>query len=53
MKLKDFEKYLGGKSINELLHRARKESLSRILASEEEIKTVRKQLPPKRAVKAR
>lgn len=35
MELKDFAKYLKGKSLPELLHRARKESLKRILAQED------------------
>jgi len=34
--LKDFKKYLRGKSLDKLLHRARKSSLSRIVASENE-----------------
>jgi len=32
--LKDFKKYLRGKSLDKLLHRARKSSLSRIVANE-------------------
>ena len=35
MDLKDFAKYLKGKSLPRLLHRARKESLKRIVASED------------------
>ncbi|HEX3035868.1 MAG TPA: hypothetical protein VHT73_12205 [Thermodesulfobacteriota bacterium] len=42
MELKEFGKYLQGKSINKLLHQARKHSLKRVLASEEEIKVVHK-----------
>jgi hypothetical protein len=37
MDLKDFAKYIRGKSIDKLLHRARKSSLKRILASEKEL----------------
>ena len=37
MELKDFEKYLRGKSVTKLLHRARKNSLGRILAHEKEL----------------
>jgi len=48
MQLREFGKYLKGKSINKLLHRARKQSLKRILASEEEIKTVHKKTTPKK-----
>jgi len=40
MELKEFGKYIQGKSIDKLLHRARKQSLKLILASEEEIKVV-------------
>jgi hypothetical protein len=47
MELKEFSKYLKGKSIDKLLHRARKQSLNRILTSEEEIKTTHKKLAPK------
>jgi hypothetical protein len=47
MELKEFGKYLQGKSINKLLHQARKQSLKRILASEEEIKTTHKKAAPK------
>ena len=48
MELKEFGKYLKGKSINKLLHRARRQSLKRILASEEEIKTVHKKTAQKK-----
>ena len=37
MDVKDFAKYIRGKSIDKLLHRARKSSLKRILASEKEL----------------
>ena len=37
MDLRDFAKYIRGKSIDKLLHRARKSSLKRILASEKEL----------------
>ena len=37
MELKDFEKYIRGKSVHKLLHRARKNSLGRILANEKEL----------------
>lgn len=46
--LKEFGKYLRGKSIDKLLHRARKHSLKRIIASEGEIKTTHKKSAPKR-----
>lgn len=42
MELKEFGKYLQGKSIDKLLHQARKQSLKRIMSNEEEIKTGRK-----------
>jgi hypothetical protein len=48
--LKDFKKYLRGKSLDKLLHRARKSSLSRILASENEFVVQSKKARfPKRA----
>jgi hypothetical protein len=37
MELRDFAKYIRGKSVDKLLHRARKNSLGRILASEKEL----------------
>ena len=50
MELKDFGKYIQGKSPDKLLHRARRESLKRILASERELAvSSRKVSPPKRA----
>ena len=39
VKLKDFKNYLRGKSLDKLLHQARKSSLSRILANEDEFIT--------------
>jgi hypothetical protein len=48
MELREFGKYLKGKSINKLLHRARRQSLKRILVSEEEIKTIHKKTAPKK-----
>jgi hypothetical protein len=42
MELKDFEKYIRGKSVLKLLHRARKNSLGRILASEKEFMVSRR-----------
>lgn len=42
MDLKRFGKYLRGKSVPQLLHRARKESLKRILANAEELEGSRK-----------
>jgi len=39
MELQDFGKYLGGKSVAKLLHRARKESLKRITANAEDLET--------------
>ena len=47
--LKQFGKYLQGKSIDKLLNRARKQSLKLILAGEEEIKTVREKPARKKA----
>ena len=37
MELKEFGKYLRGKSVAKLLHRARKESLKRITANAEDL----------------
>ena len=48
MELKEFGKYLRGKSVSQLLHRARKESLKRILANAEDIEAPRKTPPLKR-----
>lgn len=39
MELKDFGKYLGGKPVAKLLHRARNESLKRITANAEDLET--------------
>jgi hypothetical protein len=39
MELKDFGKYIRGKSVHKLLHHARKSSLKRILASEKDLIT--------------
>lgn len=39
MELKDFKKFIRGKSVHKLLHRARKSSLERILASEKDFGT--------------
>src|SRR3989442_11262171 len=41
MELKDFAQYIQNKSPAQLLHRARKESLQRILAHEETLRTKR------------
>jgi hypothetical protein len=49
MELKGFGKYLQGKSIDKLLHRARKQSLRRILAGEEEIKVIHRKPARKKA----
>jgi hypothetical protein len=50
MDLKDFGKYIQGKPIGKLVHRARKKSLQAILASEKELATsLRRTTPPKRA----
>jgi len=46
--LKAFAQYIQGKSITQLLHHARKESLKRILAHEETIPTPRKKPEQKR-----
>lgn len=48
MQLKDFSKFLRRKSIPQLLHRARKNSLERIMASGEDLETPRKTVQPKR-----
>ena len=53
VELKDFAKYIRGKSVNKLLQHARKQSLKRILASEKELaRTRRRVLPPKRVAGA-
>jgi len=41
MELKDFAQYIQNKPLAQLLHRARKESLKRILAREETLRTKR------------
>ena len=48
MGLKEFAKYIQGKSPSQLLHRARKESLKRILAHEETLAASRKKPTQKR-----
>lgn len=48
MNLKGFKKYLRGKSVDKLLHRARKNSLSRILAGEKDSAQSKKNRFPKR-----
>jgi hypothetical protein len=48
MDVKDFAKYIQGKSSSRLLHRARKESLRRILAHEETLEVSRKKPVQKR-----
>jgi len=54
MELKDFGKFIKGKSLDKLLHRTRKESLSRILAGERELGiSSRKVSPTKRAAGTR
>lgn len=50
MELRDFRKYIRGKSIDKLLHRARKSSLSRILASEKELAMSQRKAPPTKRV---
>ena len=42
MELKKFGKFLRGKSVSQLLHRARKESSKRILANAEDLEGPRK-----------
>ena len=49
MDLKDFKKYIRGKSIDKLLHQARKQSLSRIESNEKELSTGRRTRSVKRA----
>lgn len=48
MDLKEFAKYIQGQSTSQLLHRARKESLKRILAHEDTLEVSRKKPPQKR-----
>jgi hypothetical protein len=48
MDLKAFAKYIQDKSVSQLLHRARKESLKRILAHEEALQAARKKPAQKR-----
>ena len=48
MQLKDFGKYLRGKSVAKLLHRARKESLKRITANAEDLELPARTPPLKR-----
>jgi len=53
MQLKDFYKYLHGKSVAKLLHRARKETLKRITANAEEPEMLARTPPPKRTAATR
>ena len=48
VKLKEFSKYIQDKSVSQLLHRARKESLKRILAHEDMLEDPRKKPTQKR-----
>lgn len=48
MELKEFAKFIHNKSVAQLLHRARKESLKRILAHEELLTPSRKKPEQKR-----
>lgn len=48
MDLKAFAQYIQHKSLSQLLHRARKESLKRILAHEETLEAARKKPAQKR-----
>ena len=48
MELKAFGQYIRDKSVSQLLHRARKESLKRILAQEEALSVSRKKPVQKR-----
>ena len=53
MKVKNFKKFLRGKSVDKLLHKARKSSLQRILANEVElVAPIKKSHPSKRAAGA-
>jgi hypothetical protein len=52
MDLKEFKKYLRGKSVNKLLHHARRSSMSRIMSNETEMVAPRKAQPSKRAAGA-
>jgi len=44
MELKDFGRYIRGKSVHKLLHRARRSSLGRILTSEKELTLSKRKL---------
>jgi hypothetical protein len=48
VKLKEFGEYIQDKSVSQLLHRARKESLKRILAHEDMLQAPRKNPAQKR-----
>lgn len=48
MELKAFEKYIRDKSVSQLLHRARKESLKRIVAPDDTLPVPRKKPVQKR-----
>jgi len=48
MELKAFGQYIRDKSVSQLLHRARKESLKRIVAQEETLPVSRKKPAQKR-----
>ncbi len=48
MELKEFANYIRNKSVDQLLHRARKESLKRIVAHEELLTTPKKKSIQKR-----
>lgn len=48
MELKAFGQYIRDKSVSQLLHRARKESLKRILAQDEALPVARKKPVRKR-----
>ena len=52
MELKDFAQYIPNKSLAQLLHRTRKESLQRLLAHEETREVARKK-PAQRRTGAR
>jgi len=48
MDLKEFAQYIQNKPLAQLLHRARKESLKRILAHEETLEASRKKPAPQK-----
>lgn len=52
MELKEFKKYLRGKSVNKLLHHARRSSMGRIMSNEKELVAPRRSRAAKPAAGA-